>query len=358
MGHPVSASVDGDFKSPKVKAVGIDRNDAAKPTKRPGGRRRMSKLTLRGKPKAVAADLCQLLNSPSTRKDSRIQTFLMKAIPLIIFALTSSVLPGSSQIALTRNSSAFATRTYIAHSLEVPDFIPPAPPVRKEVPTMRVNSAVTILTGNSHTLTVLRGAASQLPDIPVPVALEAAPRRQPTPEELARYAEERRRRLNFNAVVHENGVSVIRWRHPDTEEPYEAICGFDVNLLAGLGRFTSDDKIYELSFIPPGVLPASRHRSGKFPAPNPPAAAPDSVTLIQGDATDAVGTATVTLLRDLIANEKARLTAFQADRARHQAAASAWAEAHPVLPRNETFWLRPHRGSRYLANPRPEAKIR
>lgn len=299
---------------------------------------------------------CDSLNSPSTWKD--LIRLPMKPIPLIIFAITASVLPSVSQIALSRDSSASATRTYLAHSLEVPVFVPPAPPVQKEVPAMRVDSAVTVSTGNSHTLTVLRGAASQLPDIPVPVAVEASPRRQATPQELARYAEERRRRLNFSAVVYENGVSVIRWRHADTEEPYEAICGFDVNLLAGLGRFTSDGKIFELSFIPPGVVPAYRLRAGKFPAPRPPAAAPDSVTLIQGDATDAVGTATVTLLRDLIANEKVRLTVFQADRARHQAAAAAWADAHPVLPRDETFWLKPHRGSRYLANPRPEATIR
>ena len=50
-------------------AVGIDRNDAAKPTQGPGGRRRMSRPSPRGRLKAVAADYCQLLNSPSTRKD-------------------------------------------------------------------------------------------------------------------------------------------------------------------------------------------------------------------------------------------------------------------------------------------------
>jgi hypothetical protein len=45
-------------------------NIAAKPTERPGGRRRMSKLTLRRKPKAVAVDFVRLLSSPSTWKDT------------------------------------------------------------------------------------------------------------------------------------------------------------------------------------------------------------------------------------------------------------------------------------------------
>jgi hypothetical protein len=39
---PAFTLVDGDFKTSHY-AVGIDRNDAAKPTKRPGRRWRMSK---------------------------------------------------------------------------------------------------------------------------------------------------------------------------------------------------------------------------------------------------------------------------------------------------------------------------
>jgi hypothetical protein len=36
--------------------------------------------------------------------------------------------------------------------------------------------------------------------------------------------------------------------------------------------------------------------------------------------------------------------------------AAAWAKAHPPVPRDETFIFRPHRGSRYLADPQPEKK--
>ncbi len=43
----------------------------------------MSRPTLRGWLKAVAADFCQLLNSPSTRKDFSDPTFLMKPILLV-----------------------------------------------------------------------------------------------------------------------------------------------------------------------------------------------------------------------------------------------------------------------------------
>ena len=250
-----------------------------------------------------------------------------------------------------------SARTHIPTSLEVPAFVPPAPPIEKKVPVMRIDSAVTVPAAHSRTLTILRGEASTLPDIPKPVLTEPRPPRQFTPDELARFAEERRRRLQFNAEVYENGVSIIRWQHPDTDESYEAICGFDINLLAGIGQFTSDGKIYQLSFIPPGVRPLTRSRFSKLPIPKPPEAAPNSITITRGNANDPVGTATVTLLRDLIATEKSRLIVYQEERAIHQQATAEWQKSHPILPRDETIWFRPHRGSRYLANPTPEKGI-
>ena len=249
------------------------------------------------------------------------------------------------------------TRTYIPSILEVPAFTPPAPPVEKKIPAMRIDAAVTVPTKDNRTLTIIRGEASTLPDIPIPPKPVLREPRQLTPEELTRQAEERRRRIDFSAVVHENGVSVIRWQHPDTKEAYEAICGFDVNLLAGIGVFTSEGKIYQLSFLPPGVLPANRKRFGKLPFPPPPEAAPGTITITRGNAHDPIGTATATLLRDLITSEKSRLTVYQEKRVTYQKAAAEWEKAHPVLPRDETIWLRPHRGSRYLTNPTPEKEI-
>ena len=249
------------------------------------------------------------------------------------------------------------TRTYIPGPLEAPVFTPPAPPVEKKVPAMRIDSAVTVPAAKSRTLTILRGEASDLPDIPEPVVVAPRPPRQLTPEDLARHAEERRLRLNFSAEVYENGVSILRWQHPDTAEPYEATCGFDVNLLAGLGQFTSDGKTYQLSFIPPGVRPIPRQRFSKLPIPKPPEAAPDTITITRGNANDPVGTATAVLLRDLIATEKPRLTTYQEKRATCQQAAAAWEKAHPIPTRDETIWFRPHRGSRYLTNPTPEKGI-
>ncbi len=260
--------------------------------------------------------------------------------------------PGNST-----SSNSTTSRTFIQNDLAVPDFIPPAPPVEKKVPVMRIDAAVSVPAGNSRSLTILRGEASELPDIPIPPEPIPQEFRPLTPEELALQAEGRRRHLNFSSVVYDNGVSVIRWQHPDTHEDYEAVCGFDVNLLAGIGRFTSDGNIYQLSFVPPGVRSTNGKRFGKRPLPKIPQAAPGTVTITCGNAKDPIGAATVILLRDLIANEKDRLTVYQEKRHVYWQAAAEWEKAHPVLPRDETIWFRPHRGSRYLANPIPERGI-
>ena len=269
----------------------------------------------------------------------------------------TNALAADEQTALSNQAPGAIARTYIPTDLEVPAFVPPPPSIEKTVPVMRIDSAVTVPAANSRTLTILRGQASTLPDIPVPIVVEQRPPRKLTADELARQAEERRHQLSFNAEVYENGVSILRWQHPDTAESYEAICGFDVNLLAGLGQFTSAGETYQLSFIPPGFIPATRSRFSKLPVPKPPEAAPNTVNITRGDANDPVGTATATLLRDLIATEKSRLIVYQEERTIHQQAVAAWAKSHPILPRNETIWFRPHRGSRYLTNPTPEKGI-
>ena len=322
----------------------------------------MSKPPLRGRPKAVAAGFWQLINSPSTSKEI-ITTFLMKRslkfAALAFIGGPSSALAAEEQTTFAKQplSIVSSARTFIPTALEVRAFIPPPPPIEKTVPAMRVDAAVTLPAAHSRTLTILRGEASTLPDIPEPVVVEQRPPRKLTADELARQAEERRCHLNFNAEVYQNGVSIIRWQHPDTQESYEATCGFDVNLLAGLGHFTSAGKNYQLSFIPPGVRPTTRSRFSKLPLPKPPEAAPDTFAITRGNANDPIGTATATLLRDLIATEKSRLIVYQEERATYLQAAAEWQKSHAIPPRDETVWLRPHRGSRYLANPTPEKGI-
>ena len=266
--------------------------------------------------------------------------------------------PLAVNMATKETSTIPATRTFIPHSLEAPVFTPPAPPVEKKVPAMRVDSAITLPTGNSHALTLIRGEASTLPDIPIPPKPELQEPHRLTPGEIASAADERRHSLQLGASVYDHRTSLVHWQHPDTGESYEAICGFDVSLLDGLDQFVHDGETYQITLDHPSdAIPDNQQMDGD-PAPDPAKIPAGSITILKGNPKDSIGTATITLLKDLIASEKFRLTTYQAALQRYQQAAAEWENAHPPVPHDETFWLRPHRGSRYLANPTPEAAVK
>lgn len=216
---------------------------------------------------------------------------------------------------------------------------------------MRVDARTTVPASNGKTLTILRGEASTLPDIPPPPEPPPVVKRQRTAEELAREKYRRRHSIHLSATVYDHKVSVVRWQHPDTLSQYEAVCGFDVGLLAGIGRFTRDGENYDLMLMHSAIDTTRFRNAGIRRFPDHSAVEENSIRIFKGEPGDTVGTAPVTLIKELITNEKGRLKIFQADLARQQAARAAWDKVNPLPPRDETFWIRPHRGSRYLTQP-------
>ena len=246
----------------------------------------------------------------------------------------------------------------IPHSLAVAEFTPPAPPVVKTIPVMRVDAALTVPTKSSRTLTLIRGAASTLPDIPPPpIELVRGPRVL-TPEDIARNLYRRRHNFQFGATVYDQRVSQVHWTHPDTGESYEALCGFDIGLLAGIGSFVSNEESYKFMLNSHNIDTTAIRRVFRQYAARIPDVPADSITILKGNPNDQVGTSPITLIKELITNERNRLINYHAARLRHHKATAAWEKAHPVPPRDETFWFKPHRGSRYLATPKPEAAIK
>lgn len=280
----------------------------------------------------------------------------MQSAPLVLAAVLAAPISAIAQNApgtiprepVVLAARPVATRASIQHSLAVPAFIPPAPKVVKTIPAMRVHAAVTHPTSNGKTLTLLRGQASTLPDIPPPPVPQPQVTHELTPEEIARNTHLRRHSLMIGATVYDHSVSTVQWQHPDTGEFYEAVCGFDLGLLAGIGEFKHDGDSYSLMLIHSDLNRATLHRFSKKVFPDLPEVMPHSVLIVKGDPLDPVGTAPITVLRDVIACEINRLLPYQADRRHYQQAAAAWEKEHPPIPRDETFWLRPHRGSRYL----------
>ena len=109
-------------------------------------------------------------------------------------------------------------------------FIPPPPP--KEVPLMAVEAS-TIRRFPTHQITVLRGDASTLPDIPPP----------PEPKPLLpRPAGEPRYLMSFGATVYDHSLSHVTWWNPKTRESFEAWCAWDWTLLSPIPHVEIDNE--------------------------------------------------------------------------------------------------------------------
>jgi len=279
--------------------------------------------------------------------------FAMKKFFAMI-SLSLAFAPYGQLLAQQPSGNRAAARTFFPHPLEVREFIPSAPVEPKQVPSMRMDAAVTVPTASGRTLTIIRGEASTLPDIPEPPQPRASVPRVRTAEDLEREIYQRRHTLQIGATVIDHRVSVVHWRHPDTGESYGAVCGFDIGLLAGTGRFVRGGEDYLVMLMHSHISTRNFRNLAARMFPKLPEVPAGGIVFLKGNPQDPVGIAPIALLKELIESEKPRLAVYQAERLRHQQASAAWEKAHPEAPRDETIWLKPHRGSRYLANPRPE----
>lgn len=240
-----------------------------------------------------------------------------------------------------------ARATFIPSSLVVQPFAPPAPPAPKLLPSCRVDASVTVRAAGSSTLTLARGEASTAPDLPSPPPPQPLREpKEPTPEQTARRLWHLRHNLNLGATVYDHRVSVVQWTDPANGTAYEAVCGFDIGLLAGVGGFVHEGERYSLMLFHSNIdttaarLPANRRLIQR------PEVAEGEIIIRKGGQADALNPAS--LAGKVIAAEKDRLVAFQAAREAYRKESAAWTAAHPPVPQDETFIFRPHRGSRYL----------
>jgi hypothetical protein len=246
-----------------------------------------------------------------------------------------------------------------AQTIELPDpasirFTPPPPPIVKSLPTVRVEAAVSSLSKNGRTLTLQRGEPSTEPDLPPPPPpppyLEP---RDPTPEEIAKRIWHQRHNLNFGATVFDHKISVITWTDQISLVRYEAVCGFDIGLLAGVGEFVHKGEKYSLFMLHSDFDTTRMRRVASQWNLKIPDVAPGEIRFTRGDIEDSAATAPMTVIKEIIAAETPRLLVHQAAREAHAAASNAWHAANPPIARDETFILRPHRGSRYLPASKP-----
>lgn len=236
----------------------------------------------------------------------------------------------------------------IVDSLEVGDFIPPVA-LSKVITPQPAGEAVRNRMANGKTLSVNRAAPSSLPDL----AAIRAERERRSPDSGGQERsdavpqEEEQRFLSLGATVIDRQVSHITWVD-STGKMAQALCGFDISLLAGLSHFRKGDTHYSI------LLMHGHHdsrRDGRFLLADFAETAPmaGEIILPAGtlDAEDET-LADLKQLRNLIEREKVKLLQFQEARSMRQEASRRWHEANPIPPKDEFVVLRPHSGSRYL----------
>ena len=278
---------------------------------------------------------------------------------LVLFTYIAACVSAAAEtpVADPRQAVTGTARTYIPDSLAVPQFTPPAPAVPKELPQIRIDSSVTVPSENvATTITLQRGEPSTVPDLPPPAKpAPSPPPRELTAAELAERKWKRQHTLNLGATVYDHKTSQIHWTDQETGKDYQAWCGFDVSLLAGLGRFVHKGETYQFmlmnSFLDTEKFNKITNKDLAIPS-----ISAGQILVTQGNAADTAATAPIRVIQEVISSEKERLLVYQSAREKYQQESAAWQKAHPPVPRNETFILRPHRGSRYLDGQQTEQK--
>jgi hypothetical protein len=216
-------------------------------------------------------------------------------------------------------------------------FIPPPPP--KEVPPMKVEAATTRKLP-THQITVIRSGASSLPDIPPP----------PEPKPFVQVPVGKPNRLlSFGATVYDHRLSHVKWYNPRTKQNIEAWCAWDWTLLSPLSIIKAGEQVSSFHLFSSNIDTSAGVRFGKeFKIPEHPELAEGAFSVTKGDENEPETLNALIALRDYYFKHKDRLILIQKAREEYLASAAAWHDAHPPKVENHTFWLKPHRGSRYL----------
>jgi hypothetical protein len=155
----------------------------------------------------------------------------------------------------------------------------------------------------------------------------------------------------MGGTVYDHRVTLAHWAHPVTKEPYEAVLGFDLSLIAPINSLLRDGvrhQAYLLLTQSDTHGPLAKHLAALGRPIIVPEIAPEAYRLTKGNAQDPAGLAPLIALRDLYLAEKPRLEKLRTDLADYHADEKAWADAHPTPPEPPVFWFKPHRNSRYL----------
>lgn len=192
----------------------------------------------------------------------------------------------------------------------------------------------------THSITLIRGEPSTLSDIPQPPITKAS-------------ASEREKESHYHvalgATVYDHRHSLVTWTDPETKECFEAWCGWDFTLMSPLAQADITSKIRSFHLSASNIDTTKEKRFGRqVELPSHPRVIADGFVIAKGDASNADANELLTNLRNYYLRHRPRLILIKKAQQEYQASAAAWHKENPPKPESHTFWLKPHRGSRYL----------
>lgn len=304
----------------------------------------MSKLPLRGEPKAVAADFCQLINSPSTRKDN-IPTFPMKTTLLGLWATLATSVFVLSEEELAAPTLESSTARLIG---PLQDGTPPPPAPPKPgfiVPTKDILESKTVEQGG-RAITVRKIKPIALPpppEAPAPIDLNDPALQQRIVQRRA--ARPAMKLLLVGATVYHSESAPPRtlvsfW--PQAQgQPITVWSSADFSLLSGLSTFaTATGEVNSLMMMwsitkLDNANNLQRKFARQFPRPEIPTFPEGKATfqIASGDPTPEA-LASIQSLHDLYNNEHPRLLAAYQGRETARIAHEAEQKANPPQPKD------------------------
>lgn len=196
-------------------------------------------------------------------------------------------------------------------------FVPPPPP--KPVPPMAVEAA-SVVQKPTHTITLLRGEPSTLPDIQRPVARED----QPPVDDTVLPVQRPNFLLGLSVTTYNHSLSHLKWRDPQTQEELEAWCGWDWALVAPMQEISNERVVYHLFFSPWNVDTTMLDPFGRRQAlPDHPAVGADQFVITAGSAEAPAGQAFLEAVQRYCIANKPQLEAMRAAREQYRADADA-----------------------------------
>jgi len=214
--------------------------------------------------------------------------------------------------------------------------------IRQSLPPLKVQREVTHDCG-THSLRVICADPSLLPDLPEPVKA----RKNTINSVVDHHFPQTHFSVFLSVTVYDHSYSHLKWKDPYSQENFEAWCGWDFSLHHHISQVKRGDHSYSVMCFA-GHINTHNHREDQADGASHPTVEKGQIRFISGDPKSTFGKPFLRTFRKYYRSNKKQLKAIKVAREHYYKSKRKWEAANPKQPQDQTVWLKPHRGSRYL----------